>query len=82
MTEAKRRFYTFLVGRDMDKSKIKKAVEDLYDVHVKGVRTIRVRGGVRKNFRGEKVRIPPLKKAVVALKNDEKIDVFEEKKGK
>lgn len=82
MAQAKNKLYTFLVGRDMDKNKIKHTIETLYDVHVTDVRTIKIRGGKRKNFKGETIRIPALKKAVVALGKDEKIDVFEEKKGK
>ena len=80
MAQAKGRLYTFLVGRDMDKNKIKNTVEAIYEVHVTDVRTIKIKGGFKKNIRGQKVRIPALKKAIVALKGDEKIDVFEEKK--
>lgn len=80
MSEAKKKLYTFLVGRNMDKSKIKSTVEKIYDVHVTNVRTIKIRGLFKKNFRGEKVRVPAIKKAMVSLKSDEKIDVFEEKK--
>lgn len=80
MSEAKKRTYTFLVDRDMDKSDIKKQVEEVYDVHVRAVRTIKVRGGVRKNSRGQKVKVSAQKKAMILLKADEKIDVFEEKK--
>lgn len=80
MGEAKKGFYTFLVGRNMDKSSARRAVEDVYGVHVRRVRTIKIRGGKRKNFRGEVVKFAPVKKAVVTLRKDEKIDIFEEKK--
>lgn len=80
MGEAKRKLYTFLVDRDMDKAHIKKQVEEIYEVHVTGVRTIKIRGGVKKNSRGQKVKIPGKKKAMVTLFGDEKIDVFTEKK--
>lgn len=80
--EAKKGGYTFLVGREMDKKEIKRIVEQIYEVEVKSVRTMNLKGGVRRNFRGKQVRIPARKKAVVNLKGDKKIDVFEEKKGK
>lgn len=82
MAEAKNGGYTFSVSPSMDKSKIKKVIEKIYEVEVKKVRTMKLRGGVRRNFRGERVRVPVSKKAVVNLKGDKKIDIFEEKKGK
>lgn len=82
MAEAKKGAYTFLVGPEMNKGQIKTMVEQIYEVEVKTVRTINLRGGARKNARGVKVRIPTRKKAMVNLKGDKKIDVFEEKKGK
>lgn len=82
MSEAKRGRYTFLVGRDMDKKAVKKTVEAVYDVEVVSVATINLRAGSKRNSRGEKARISARKKAMVTLKGDKKIDVFEEKKGK
>lgn len=82
MSDAKRGGYTFWVEPKMNKQEIKKMVEKIYEVEVKKVRTINLRGGFRKNRRGEKVKVRARKKAVVNLKGDKKIDVFEEKKGK
>lgn len=82
MSEAKKGRYTFLVGRDMDKGGIKRMIEAIYEVEVASVSTINLKGGIKKNIRGKKVRIPAKKKAMVELKGDKKIDVFEEKKGK
>ena len=82
MSEAKKGFYTFLVGRNTDKYHAKVMVQDVYGVHVTHVRTITIKGGKRKNFRGQIVRNASVKKAIVTLKKDEKIDIFEEKKGK
>ena len=80
MTEAKRKSYTFLVGRDMDKRDIKNTIEQIYDVHVTKVRTIKMKVLFKKNSKGKIVKVPAIKKAMIALKTDEKIDVFEEKK--
>ena len=82
MAAAKKGSYTFFVGPAMDKREIKRMVEKIYDVEVGSVRTINLKGGTRKNSRGAKVRVPGRKKAMVNLRGDKKIDVFEEKKGK
>ena len=82
MAEAKKGGYTFFVEPDMNKGQIKRMVEKIYEVEVKKVRTINLKGSVRKNVRGGKVKVPARKKAVVNLKGDKKIDIFEEKKGK
>lgn len=82
MMSAKKGSYTFLVGRDMDKNEIKRTVKQIYEVEVKSVRTINLKGRKRKNLRGKQVRVLARKKALVRLRGDKKIDVFEEKKGK
>ncbi len=77
--DAKDGFFTFWAGAKMTKEEIRKAVEASFDVHVTSVRTLNYRGGIKKNWKGEEVRIKGRKKAVVTLKADEKIDVFIEK---
>lgn len=79
MGEAKRGRYTFSVGRGMGKRNIKRVIEAIYEVEVASVATINLKGGTKKNSRGKKVRIPAKKKAMLKLKGDKKIDVFEEK---
>lgn len=74
--------YTFWVEVGLNKNEIRKMIEKVYEVHVTGIRTIRYKGGTRKNIRGRKVRFPGRKKAIVVLKKDEKIDAFETEKGK
>lgn len=80
LDQAKKGHYTFWVEKGADKFQIKKAIETVFDVHVTGVRTINLRGGEKKNLRGQKVSHKDRKKAIVTLKADEKIDLFEEKK--
>jgi large subunit ribosomal protein L23 len=65
---------TFRVRTDATKPEIKKAVEGLFEVKVKAVNTLRVKGKV-KRFRGRKGRRPDWKKAVVTLEEGQAIDV-------
>jgi large subunit ribosomal protein L23 len=68
--------YTFEVARDANKLEIKHAVERLFSVHVKQVRTMRQRGKWRR--RGVHVgKQPNWKKAIVKLAEGETIDMFE-----
>lgn len=68
--------YTFEVPEDANKHEIKHAVEKLFKVHVKQVRTMRQRGKWRR--RGVHVgKQPDWKKAVVTLAGGETIEVFE-----
>ena len=82
LNEAKEGNYTFWVDRRMNKNQIRGLVEETFEVHVTRVRTITVPGETKKTFRGRKVVVKPRKKAIVTLKEKEKIDLFETKKGK
>ena len=68
--------YAFEVHRDATKIQVKGAVEKLFGVHVTAVRTSIARG---KNKRvGRNLgRRPNWKKAIVTLKEGEKISLFE-----
>jgi large subunit ribosomal protein L23 len=68
--------YTFIVNKDANKIEIKKAVESLFDVKVKDVRTANYRGKWRRmgNAYGQKA---SYKKAVVTLAEGQRIDVYE-----
>ena len=68
--------YAFEVHRDATKIQVKGAVEKLFNVHVTAVRTSIARG---KNKRvGRNLgRRPNWKKAIVTLKEGEKISLFE-----
>ncbi|MGD2215608.1 MAG: 50S ribosomal protein L23 [Gemmatimonadales bacterium] len=68
--------YAFEVLSDANKLEIKYAVEHLFDVHVKQVRTAHLRGKWRR--RGTHVgKRPNWKKALVTLAEGETIEVFE-----
>ena len=67
---------TFEVDRDANRVQIRKAVEEIFNVHVTGVRTLHVRGKFKQRGRilGKR---RDWKKAVVTLLPGERIDFFE-----
>lgn len=65
---------TFRVTLDATKPQIKSAIEGLFDVKVKAVNTIRVKGKT-KRFRGIKGKQSDFKKAMVTLEEGHAIDV-------
>jgi large subunit ribosomal protein L23 len=69
--------YVFEVARDATKQAIKQAVERLFGVKVTGVWTMNVRGKTRRVGRGEPGVRPRWKKAIVTLREGDKIDIFE-----
>lgn len=69
--------YTFQVAVNANKIQIKKAVEEIFDVKVAKVRTMRVRGKVKRMGVHIGPR-PSWKKAIVSLTPDSKpIEIFE-----
>lgn len=79
LNEASRGNYTFRVDRDLNKYKIGKLVEKVFDVTVENVRTINEAGAVKRNILGKKRIEMPTKKAIVTLSKKDKIDLFETK---
>jgi large subunit ribosomal protein L23 len=73
--------YTFKVNSG-SKNQIRKAIESVFGVHVTNIRTVTLKGGKRKNVKGQMVSKAAYKKAIVALKEKETIKVFETKKEK
>ena len=68
----------FVVDKRANKIEIKEAVQKLFDVHVEGVRTMIVRGKMKRMGRFEGKR-SNWKKALVTLKEGETIDFLETK---
>jgi len=71
--------YTFKVDLSANKPQIKQAIEKLFKVKVVKVRTIKVKGktkraGARRN---NIIKTSSWKKAIVTLKEGDKIDIFE-----
>ena len=69
--------YLFEVQRDANKIDIKRAVEAIFHVKVASVRTQQMLGKVRRQGRFVGKR-SDWKKAIVTLKPDQKIDLFEQ----
>ncbi len=70
------RQYSFIVDMRATKLDVARAVEDLFKVHVEGVRTNIARGKVKRVARSMGKR-PNYKKAIVTLKEGDKIELFE-----
>lgn len=68
--------YAFEVPRDANKVEIRRAVETIFEVEVKEVRTINVRGKLKRmgRFLGRRA---ATKKAMVTLKEGHKLELFE-----
>lgn len=67
--------YAFEVGNEATKIEIKEAIERLFDVRVKDVRTMVVRGKL-KRFGRHYGKRPNWKKAYVTLSGDDAINVY------
>ena len=70
------RQYSFLVDRGATKHDVKSAVQSLFKVTVEDVRTLVVRGKIKRVGKNIGQR-PNFKKAIVTLKQGDKIDLFE-----
>lgn len=69
--------YVFVVDRRANKSEIKRAIEEIFDVNVEKVNTMNMRGKVKRMGRFEGKR-PDWKKAIVKLTEESKtIEFFE-----
>ena len=75
--------YTFIVSKDANKVEIGNAIEKIWDVTVKDVRTMRYAGKAKRAFLGRmaknyaKGRRPSFKKAVVQLAEGDYIELYE-----
>ena len=68
--------YAFEVAVDANRTEIKKAIETLFKVEVRKVRTLIVRGKT-KMFRQHRGKRPNWKKAYVSLDAGQKIELFQ-----
>ena len=69
--------YFFEVARDANKIDIKRAIETIFSVKVDNVRTMQLRGKVKRQGRWVGRR-NDWKKAIVTLQPDQKIELFEQ----
>jgi large subunit ribosomal protein L23 len=68
--------YLFRVAKTANKVEIKHAIEQLFKVSVVAVRTVQLRGKVKRlgRFQGRR---PDWKKAIVSLKQGQSIELYE-----
>lgn len=79
MTDKFENRYGFIVVPSANKVEIKKAIEELYDVHVERVNTMRYKGKIQRRYTKSGVvqgRKPSFKKAIVTLREGESIDLY------
>ncbi len=70
--------YTFVVARDANKIAIRQALEEIFDVQVRDVRTMQMYGKKKRVGRFPTGARPRWKKAVVTLREGSKsIEIFE-----
>ena len=67
--------YTFEVAPDANKFMVHRAIEELYKVSVADVRTIVRKGKVKRTKSGTRKK-KDIKRAIVVLKGDDRIDLF------
>lgn len=78
LKDALKNVYTFAVDVSSNKNQITKKIEELFNVHVKNIKTTILKGKNRTVGRKRKViKKPDVKKARVELAKGEKIDLFE-----
>jgi large subunit ribosomal protein L23 len=65
--------YTVVADRRANKIQIRNAVEELFDVNVLRVNTLKVRGKFRRQRTAQAGQAPDWKKAIVTLKKGDKI---------
>jgi large subunit ribosomal protein L23 len=68
--------YTFLVTPDANKTEIKEAIQQIWNVRVESVRTMNRKGTVTRTRLGAGRR-PDQKRAVVKLREGDSIEIFE-----
>lgn len=78
MKDAKQGKFTFQVSKSATKHTIRKAVEEVFKVDVKGVATSTIKGRTKRvGVKRTEIKEPSFKKAIVRLAKGQKIDLFE-----
>ena len=67
--------YWFAVHLSANKTQVRKAIEEIYQVHVRKVQTLRQKGKLRRS-RNKMYRTPDWKKAGVTIASGERIDII------
>ncbi|HKB88457.1 MAG TPA: 50S ribosomal protein L23 [Patescibacteria group bacterium] len=77
---AKNGKYSFWVEPNDNKMGLKSEIAKIFGVHVTSIKTIKKAGEKGRTARGKKFNKLASKKAIVTVKDGEKIDIFEESK--
>ncbi len=78
MNQAGKGRFVFAVARYLDKPTIKRTIEKQFNVHIKKIMTITTKGKTKRiGTRRNEVAVSPVKKAVVQVKEGEKIAIFD-----
>ncbi len=78
MDEASKGRYTFKVEKSSNKREIKKEIEDKFKVHVLRIATSFTKGrSLKAGTKRIEVKLASFKKAIVTLKEGEKISIFD-----
>lgn len=78
MTQTSLNRYTFKVARNATKGQIKQAIKKAFKVDVIDIKTTKIAGKKRRVGRSRRqITKPEAKKAIVQLKEGQKIDIFE-----
>ena len=73
-----RNTYTFLVDPDSNKTEIKEAIQQIWNVRVTNVNTVKRKGKVKRTRLGTGKR-PDQKRAIVTLTPGDRIEIFDAK---
>ena len=74
--------YTFWVLTDLTKPKIKELINATFGVHVREIQTQSYKARTRTNISKKNIGVKARKRAVVSLRDKEKIDLFQSDKKK
>jgi len=72
--------YVFMVDSSNNKQQLKQAIQDIFKVDVEKIWTMNLLGKAKRTGKRRQLKqAMPWKKAIVKLRDDQKIEVFEEK---
>jgi len=78
MALVKNHKFSFLVAKDANKDEIKKAIKSTFEVDPIGIQTIMQKGKTQRvGAKRVEKQHPSYKKAIITLKPDQKIDIFD-----
>lgn len=77
LSSAKEGKYTFKVEKKLNKYQIALLVEKVFEVEVQSVKTMNEKDVEKKSLKGHKRTVKGMKKAIVTLKDDKKLDIFD-----